>query len=368
MAIYPDKKGSTLTGRFRVEVQHKGQRARGRFDTLKEAQAKEREWLTGFKSGAVPEPATARLDTRGHPRTLKALIRRAEGFLWRGNASESLSFQRLSKAAGVLGDLEIEKIDTHTFDTLASKLSVSPATLNRYLSAFNQLLKWAQDRGYRTAALPRLPWERESEGRIRWITRQEERTLLDLLDGWERSDISDLVSIAIVTGMRRNEILKLEERDIEEGWVRLWKTKTDSPRSVPISWETYVKLLALVRGGMPQEHELRYWWDRAREAMGLKADDGFVFHATRHTCATRLVQANVNLRIIQRFMGHKRIETTTRYAQVSDNMLTDALDQLSQADADKLLRLDGGSRVREIAHEGLELSIEPASATASHAS
>ena len=37
MSIYPDKKNGKLTGRWYVEVQIKGQRKRGRFNTMEDA-------------------------------------------------------------------------------------------------------------------------------------------------------------------------------------------------------------------------------------------------------------------------------------------------------------------------------------------
>lgn len=68
----------------------------------------------------------------------------------------------------------------------------------------------------------------------------------------------------------------------------------------------------------------------SQSKMGLATDLYFVFHACRLACATRLVQANVNLRIIRRFMGHERIETTIRHAQLSDTMLQGALDRMQK--------------------------------------
>ena len=56
-------------------------------------------------------------------------------------------------------------------------------------------------------------------------------------------------------------------------------------------------------------HQLRYAWNKAKVAMGLSGDGEFVFHALRHTRATRLVEMGVNLRVIQQFMGHKVIQT-----------------------------------------------------------
>jgi integrase len=65
----------------------------------------------------------------------------------------------------------------------------------------------------------------------------------------------------------------------------------------------------------------RYWFDKTKPAMGLAAEDAFVIHACRHTCATRLVEAGVNLRVIQRWLGHKNLATTARYAKSSDDIL-----------------------------------------------
>ena len=82
-------------------------------------------------------------------------------------------------------------------------------------------------------------------------------------------------------------------------------------------------------GRMPRADSLGREWNRARKAMGLEDDPWFVFRCCRHTCATRLVQANVNLAVVKEFMGHKTIETTLRYAHVNDTGLTDALRSLN---------------------------------------
>jgi site-specific recombinase XerD len=47
-------------------------------------------------------------------------------------------------------------------------------------------------------------------------------------------------------------------------------------------------------------------------------DETYVFHSLRHSFATWAVEADVNIRVIQELLGHKRIETTLRYAKVSN--------------------------------------------------
>jgi integrase/recombinase XerD len=45
--------------------------------------------------------------------------------------------------------------------------------------------------------------------------------------------------------------------------------------------------------------------------------DGVSIHTLRHTYATHLLEAGVNLRVIQRYMGHSSLETTMLYLHLT---------------------------------------------------
>jgi hypothetical protein len=90
------------------------------------------------------------------------------------------------------------------------------------------------------------------------------------------------------------------------------QTRTTIARIVPLT----PRAKSLLQSRVPS-----YWFDKAKEAMGLAAEKDFVLHACRHTCAARLVEAGVNLRVIQRWLGHKSLATTERYAKCGDDML-----------------------------------------------
>ncbi len=60
-----------------------------------------------------------------------------------------------------------------------------------------------------------------------------------------------------------------------------------------------------------------------------RLSDG-VAHALRHTCASRLVQRGVGLKVVQQWMGHKRIEVTLRYAHLSPTSLLEAVKVLEE--------------------------------------
>lgn len=327
MAVYPDKKGGKPTGRWCVEVQSKGRRLRDRCDTYAEGKAREDEFARAFASRVLP-PASAKRKfnaDKSRAELFSEAIKKADGRLWAGKASELDNFVKLRSILKIMGDKPLNDIGTRHVDDLIEKLTtkgLADGTVNRYLSAFHVFLEWCLKRDYRTSPLPSFAWRDEDEGRIRWITEDEEMELKVLLS----EEMWKVVRLAIRTGMRRTELLTVEPAQISLGWCHLWATKSGNPRSVPLSIEDEEDLRWLVQGRMPTPSALRYAWDQARETMGLTDDPWFVFHACRHTCATRMVNANVNLRVIQTWMGHKRIETTLRYAHVNDTLLTGALE------------------------------------------
>ena len=57
-------------------------------------------------------------------------------------------------------------------------------------------------------------------------------------------------------------------------------------------------------------------------------DDDFHFHDLRHTCATRMVQAGVDLYKVQRLLGHKSPIMTQRYAHHYPESLRDGVEAL----------------------------------------
>jgi len=163
--------------------------------------------------------------------------------------------------------------------------------------------------------------------RDRWLTYEEELLLLE--KAAKPLYLRDLIIFAIHTGCRRGEILSTTWQDIDlfkrtvkvEISKRKKKDKGNLKRKykvIPMSDKLYQMLLKRskimhISGRVfpVSSSSARHAFDEAIKRAKL---ENFRFHDLRHTFATRLVQAGVNLYAVKELMGHESIRTTERYA------------------------------------------------------
>jgi integrase len=338
MSIYADKKNGRPTGSWVVEVQVAGKKLRKRFPDFQAASQAELDHKTGKSplgsvsasvAGAGLEPA------RGAPRTLSAALEALEGVLWVGLKSQQEQLDRVKRVIRWTGDAPLAGLDQSWADRVYRQLAQrgSAGGLNRNLSALEPFLAAVRDRGWGRFA---PAWNRpeENEGRIRVLSPDEEHGLLALLVELGFGPVATLVEVALDTGMRRGELLAIDRAGLRQAanggwWFDLDKTKSGSPRSIPLTPRALAGIRQLLIGGIPPAHTIRYAWNKAQDQMGLAADQDFTLHACRHTTATRLLERGENTRVIQKWLGHKRLETTERYAHVFDKRLEEAAAKLA---------------------------------------
>jgi integrase len=259
------------------------------------------------------------------PETLRDLLEVAAHPLWSGLTYEKTARRNIEEFIAIVGNLPLTEVTTLTMDLWRAdrETEVGPATMNRKLTNIHSLMKFALDREWITR-MPKMPWQRESEGRIRWITEDEEARMQQLLETWGEHEAAAFVTVLIDTGMRRGELLRLQPEYVDGQWARLWKTKTKLARSVPLTDRAKAALSDRLPWRL-DEVKLRKVWDRLRKDMKLKDDKDFVLHALRHTAATRLLRKTKNVALVQKLLGHKKITTTMRYAHIDDQDLLNAV-------------------------------------------
>ncbi len=63
------------------------------------------------------------------------------------------------------------------------------------------------------------------------------------------------------------------------------------------------------------------YFNKVRKAMGLEKDSNFVFHSSRYTNITRLLESGEYPTTVQQWVGHKSIETTMGYVTTNMNFI-----------------------------------------------
>ena len=153
--------------------------------------------------------------------------------------------------------------------------------------------------------------------------------------------LRDLMLFAIHTGMRMGEILGLTWAgvDLFRRTVMVFKSKNGERRTIPLN-QTALELLKLKYGSrsvetelvFPSEARTRLNASNISRSLHLALEKAkmtdFHFHDLRHTCATRMVQAGVDLYKVQRLLGHKSPIMTQRYTHHYPESLRDGVEVL----------------------------------------
>jgi integrase len=219
-------------------------------------------------------------------------------------------------------------VDLETFKEKRKLENVSDATINmdiRTLKASMQLaLDWKliQEHPFEKAKPIRTTQKVKSH-----FTDDEILKLLNVIkDEW----FARIVKIAILTGLRRGEILNLrwDDYDAENGTVNIqsspgYRVKGGKMRKIPLQAEGIALLSEIPQGNKddkiftredgsdPAEDAVTKKFKRAVKAAGLS--DDLHFHSLRHTFGTKAANSGVSANVLKAIMGHSNIKTTEGY-------------------------------------------------------
>lgn len=147
-----------------------------------------------------------------------------------------------------------------------------------------------------------------------------------------------LLETAYSTGMRLGEVTRLLISDIDSQrmTVRVAQGKGRKDRYVMLSESLLPTLRAYWRESKPRrylfpghEAEVPLHVSAAQKAFGKAKQRAGIskpisFHTLRHSFATHMLEAGGNVREIQALLGHRSLQTTSRYMHVAENFLHQA--------------------------------------------
>lgn len=263
---------------------------------------------------------------------------------WKDNKDAMGAYRRGMKLVEYIGNIPIGQINEEVVGKLVKRFEARKAqtsTCNRYLTVLKTILR-----------NKRQPWDhiklkKERKGRIRVISHKEEHIILDLLKNTDHPkrryyypEVGNLVEVLVDTGMRLSEVINLKYEDINytTNLLTIWYNKGDRPRSIPMTRRVrniFEKRQAKdsIKPFTINKDKAELAWKWVRAEMHLNGDKEFVLHALRHTCASRLVNQDIDLYVVKEWLGHSSIQVTEKYAHLSPKKLAHAaavLDEMTE--------------------------------------
>lgn len=383
-----------VAGGFRLDVKHRGRRARL---TLKggthfDAQRKELEVVQSFvEHGCWPPPKVTdeaqRLAGRGVKLDLDAAYERCRtvgvkgvrrSTPWAAGASyhstvTDINYQRDIRpffmgddergirpqpSRGVLSAITESEVAAFRAWLRTRQPRLAPSTVNSKLSTLSMILRAAMQSPPLVEHPMPLP-ERVEGGRRRErvLSEEEERECFDFYGrsvSPEDRDMRDIVMFGLYGGLIFSEIFRLTWPDFEF-------PRDGSPATMRVNLSAYEdgktkdrkktlmipRKLAEVALRRSRDARLRGdrklfvgWdkhkgvraWNRYRDYMGQMHNDDFVFYMLRHTCATRLADRTGDPLVVKEYMRHGSLTTTMRYIHTTPRMRAAAARAFDDAD------------------------------------
>lgn len=208
----------------------------------------------------------------------------------------------------------------------------STSTVNRYMTALGHVFtlamnEWEWIHDHPMKKISKLP---EPRGRIRYLDDDERARLLLACQAIEPSHLYLLVVLALSTGARHGELIKLRwaNVDLQRKVIVLHDTKNKERRVLPLVHHAFEL--------MNQQNKVRWvnsdlvffspldpnkpWNSRSTWLSALKKANitNFRFHDLRHSAASYLAMNGASLAEIAEVLGHKTLSMVKRYAHLSE--------------------------------------------------
>ena len=239
------------------------------------------------------------------------------------------------------GSLPLRRFNTmliEQFQTERIQKGNKPATPNRLITTLKHMLtkavEWEMVEEDVLKRIRKVKLLEENNKRVRYLSKAECQMLINNCE----PHLRPIVITALNTGMRKEEILSLkwEQIDFVHGFIHIEVTKNGERRDVPIN-----KTLKNTLNGITRRLDVPYvfydlrtgkrYMDVKRSfhtALRRSGITDFRFHDMRHTFASHLVMAGIDLTTVKELLGHKTLTMTLRYAHLAPSHKMAAVDIL----------------------------------------
>jgi integrase len=254
---------------------------------------------------------------------------------------------RLDWWCGRFGNQYVTKIDEFMVDdglVELSKKGLTGSTINRYKSTLSAVfIYFIRHPDFKRAGFTNpvrkesVSRFRENPGKDRFLDQNEQQKLLMACKASHWHKLYLLVLMALTTGARKGELLKIKWSDVDfkQRTARLGTTKNGKPRMLPLTQPVIAEMMKLrenttflifpstVSKTIP--FDIKKAWMKALETSEI---GHCRFHDLRHTAASNLVRAGRTLFEVGTLLGHSSTTMTARYSHLAIHDTQDMVDRV----------------------------------------
>jgi integrase len=220
------------------------------------------------------------------------------------------------------------------------------ASVNRELSLLRQIFVFAESEDY----IPRNPFTKAKKiistaaevCRDRVVSVSEELLLLNACETPNRQHLRAIIVLAVDSGMRRGEILKLiwEDIDLHQAAITIKATNSKTEKLRKIGMTPRVKAELSNLWEMSPKHlkgsvfGIRFNFNRSwRSILRDIGISDLHFHDLRHTAITRMVRSGISASEVMKISGHSEMKTFLRYMNLTSDSVSVAASRLDAFNA-----------------------------------
>jgi integrase len=305
------------------------------FDKRSEARSWSSRLESEIKAGRFRAP---------NPHLVRDLVERYIATVVPHKKTGARTAQQLRAWSELIGEHALEDLRPAAIATARDRLAETrgPATVVRYLSALSHAFTIAVKDWQWVESNPvkRITWPRQPRGRVRFLSEDEREALITAAADSKCIPLVSIIMLALLTGMRRGEILNLKWHnvDLERHRLILTDTKNKERRQVPLvptayaivrSWKCgEISGNAYIfhkRGATDIPVRIDRHFKRAVRVAGLT---DFRFHDLRHTAASYLAMTGATTNEIAEILGHKTLDMVKRYAHLTTTHSAKVLERM----------------------------------------
>ena len=341
MAVRPQRNKRNEIVSYLADFMHSGKRYRKYFDNEKDAAQWEHDSRGRLKYGL--DVLGIKGSTSNQPNenmTVREMFDLVLEMHWKGLPYYDNAFSHSKMFESAFGEqTKIKHITTTMINEFVVECRHSgnnaPATIRLKLATLSTALNYCVDHDPPLLAKrPKFPKISVENERLVFFSKEEEIEILSFLEQTGEDYFADFFKWQIDTGCRPIESRHIQPHHIRQdpqlGYVvDLFHTKNGDQRTVPLTR----RALVAYKNNANREYLWKYWtkeriraiWDKVREYMGRSSDKNFVFYLTRHTCASRIIQATGSIYLVKAMLGHKDLKQSMRYATLAPHNLRQAV-------------------------------------------